>query len=72
METLNRQRDARKYAIIALIVFVLSEVVFSTLSFLTRDQSYTYIAFTNAIATVFTRWIPPFIISREEASPPWD
>ena len=56
------QGDTRRYALIALIVFILSESVFSLLSLLTRGQSYTCIAFTNAIATIFVRWIPPFLI----------
>ena len=61
-ETLSVQGDARRYALIALMVFMLSEAAFSLLSMLARDRSYTSIAFTNAIATIFVRWMPPFFI----------
>lgn len=62
MDVLSMPSDARRYALIALLVFILSEVVFSLLSFFTRGQSYTCIAFTNAIVAIFVRWMPPLFI----------
>jgi membrane protease YdiL (CAAX protease family) len=52
----------KKFALIALGVFVLSEVVFVILSIFLRGQPGARINLANAIATIFVRWIPTLVV----------
>jgi len=62
-ETRTNGVEVRKFALIAIGLYILSEALFSILSLLTRGQTLSYITWANAIMTVFVRWIPPFLIA---------
>lgn len=54
--------DAKKFAIIALSVFLLSEIVQASINYLTRGESYLYWVTVTSIATVIFWWFLPFLI----------
>jgi membrane protease YdiL (CAAX protease family) len=52
----------KKYALLALGLFVLSEAIFIILSIFLRGQPVERINLANAITTIFVRWIPTLVV----------
>jgi membrane protease YdiL (CAAX protease family) len=60
--TVNKTYQPEKYALLALGVFILSELVFVLLSIFLRGQAITWINLANAVTTIFVRWFPTLVI----------
>jgi membrane protease YdiL (CAAX protease family) len=54
--------EAKKFALIALGLFIISEVVFVVLSIIQRGQPIPQIDLANAVTTLLIRWIPPLVV----------
>jgi len=62
MNTDTKIDQPKKFALLALGIFILSEAVFVILSIFLRGQPVTRINLANAIATIFVRWIPTLVV----------
>jgi membrane protease YdiL (CAAX protease family) len=63
MKNQNTERTiSKKFALLALAVFALAEVVFSVLSICLRGQSLPTTNLANAITAIFVRWIPTLVV----------
>jgi membrane protease YdiL (CAAX protease family) len=54
--------ETKKFALLALAVFALAEIVFAILSICLQGQSLPTINLANAIMTIFVRWIPTLMV----------